>query len=103
MDLHALRKTFGTLLAASGVAPRVAMELMRHSDMKLTINVYTDVTQLPIAQETALLPALSLLAKETQTEAVSLEKETRGDTNRRTNRGLFRSRAVANCRAPAGI
>jgi hypothetical protein len=44
IDIHALRKTFGTLLAASGVSPRVAMELMRHSDMKLTMGVYTDVT-----------------------------------------------------------
>lgn len=35
MVLDPSGKTFGTLLASSGVAPRVAMELMRHSDMKL--------------------------------------------------------------------
>jgi integrase len=62
VDLHALRKTFGTLLAASGVSPQVAMELMRHSDMKLTMGVYTDAAQLPIAQETARLPSFQLPA-----------------------------------------
>ena len=60
IDLHALRKTFGTLLAASGVSPRVTMELMRHSDMKLTMGVYTDVTQLPVIAEAARLPSLSI-------------------------------------------
>ena len=49
VDIHALRKTFGTLLASGGVAPRVAMELMRHSDLKLTTNLYTDSSQLPLA------------------------------------------------------
>lgn len=63
VDLHALRKTYGTLLAASGVSPRVAMELMRHSDMKLTMGVYTDVTQLPIVQETSRLPSFQFAAK----------------------------------------
>ena len=39
-DLHSLRHTFGTLLALSGVMPRTAMELMRHSDIRLTTNIY---------------------------------------------------------------
>lgn len=62
IDLHALRKTYGTLLAASGVSPRVAMELMRHSDMKLTMGVYTDVAQLPIIAEAARLPSFQFEA-----------------------------------------
>jgi integrase len=41
-DFHALRHSYGTLLAKSGVAPRAAMALMRHTDMRLTMNVYTD-------------------------------------------------------------
>ena len=41
-DLHSLRMTFGSMLAECGVAPRTAMELMRHTDLRLTINVYTD-------------------------------------------------------------
>ncbi|QEH33951.1 site-specific tyrosine recombinase XerC [Aquisphaera giovannonii] len=43
VDLHSLRTTFGTLLAASGVPLTVAQRLMRHSDPKLTSNIYTDV------------------------------------------------------------
>jgi integrase len=40
-DFHAFRHTQGSLLAASGATPAVAMELMRHSDIRLTMNVYT--------------------------------------------------------------
>src|SRR5262249_31702498 len=41
VDVHALRHTFGTMLARGGVTPRRAQELMRHSDPRLTSNVYT--------------------------------------------------------------
>src|SRR5271170_2532586 len=46
-DFHALRHTLGTMLGSLGVAPRVAMEVMRHSDMQLTNRTYTDVKNLP--------------------------------------------------------
>jgi len=39
---HSLRHTFGTNLACGGVASRVAMTLMRHSDRRLTDKIYTD-------------------------------------------------------------
>jgi len=38
---HALRHTFGSLLAASGVHPKVAQELMRHSNFNLTMSGYS--------------------------------------------------------------
>lgn len=41
LDFHALRHTFGTLLARAGVAPKVAMDLMRHSDINLTMKLYS--------------------------------------------------------------
>lgn len=47
LDFHALRYTFATKLAQSGVSQRLAQELLRHSDPRLTANLYTDVTQLP--------------------------------------------------------
>ena len=47
LDFHALRYTFATKLASRGVSQRLAQELLRHSDPKLTANLYTDVTQLP--------------------------------------------------------
>ncbi len=40
-DFHALRHTFGTMLAQSGTTPQVAQKLMRHSDPRLTQNLYT--------------------------------------------------------------
>jgi integrase len=42
VDLHALRTMFGTMLSKSGVSPRVAQQLMRHSDIRLNMGVYTD-------------------------------------------------------------
>jgi hypothetical protein len=42
VDVHAIRTTFGTLLSMTGAAPRTARAAMRHSDIKLTMNVYTD-------------------------------------------------------------
>ena len=51
IDFHALRHTFASLLQAAGVTPRVAMELMRHNDLRLTAMTYADVTALPLFSE----------------------------------------------------
>jgi len=40
-DFHSLRHTTGSLLAASGVHPKVAQSIMRHSDINLTMSRYT--------------------------------------------------------------
>lgn len=50
LDVHSLRKTFGTALARAGVPPRVSMQLMRHSSMHLTMKLYTDPTLLATAE-----------------------------------------------------
>lgn len=42
IDVHAMRTTFATLLNRAGVAPRVAQAALRHSDIRLTMNTYTD-------------------------------------------------------------
>ena len=57
-DFHALRYTWATFLQRNGVPARQAMQLMRHSDLKLTMNVYTDESQLPIFQTLQSLPNL---------------------------------------------
>lgn len=44
---HSLRNTFATRLARQGVSQRLAQELMRHSDPRLTANIYTDAAHLP--------------------------------------------------------
>jgi hypothetical protein len=41
------------------VHPRLAMELARHSDMRLTMKTYTDVGQLPLREVMDTLPGFS--------------------------------------------
>ncbi len=48
VDFHALRKTACTWLQIAGVAERAAMEFMRHSDRRLTDQVYTDTSLLEV-------------------------------------------------------
>jgi integrase len=55
---HSLRVTFGTWLAQAGTAPRVHMELMRHTDMKLTMRYYTDPRLLDTSGAVQNLPEL---------------------------------------------
>jgi integrase len=59
-DFHALRNTFATMLTLAGVSQRVIMELMRHSDMRLTAKVYTDAGMLPTGDAVMKLPALNV-------------------------------------------
>jgi hypothetical protein len=57
-DFHALRHIYGSLVSQAGVAPRVAMTLMRHTDIRLTMNVYTDARIFDLAGAVEQLPAL---------------------------------------------
>jgi len=41
VDFHALRHTYITLGAKAGIAPKVLMDLARHSDINLTMKVYS--------------------------------------------------------------
>ncbi|MBL8815962.1 MAG: site-specific integrase [Planctomyces sp.] len=61
IDVHALRHSFGTLLSKGGVAPRTAQAAMRHSDIGLTMNVYTDPRLLDIEGALDALPSLPLI------------------------------------------
>ena len=58
-DFHALRHTFGTMLAQSGTGVRTSMELMRHTDVKLTMGVYCDPHLLATASAVENLPTLT--------------------------------------------
>jgi site-specific recombinase XerD len=42
-DFHGLRHTFILLLARSGVSPKVAQMLARHSTITLTLDLYTHI------------------------------------------------------------
>ncbi len=55
-DFHSLRHTFVTNLAnAEGVSPKTVQTLARHSDIRLTMNIYTHVDR---DQQAAALEAL---------------------------------------------
>jgi integrase len=55
-DFHGLRHTYITYLANAGVSPKHAQELARHSDIRLTLGVYTH------AQTGALAESVNRLA-----------------------------------------
>jgi integrase len=57
-DFHALRHSYVTLLSLSGVAPKLAQELARHSDIRLTMNVYTHAGLYDLAGAVESLPRL---------------------------------------------
>jgi integrase len=44
ITVHGTRKTCGTLLAALDVHPRIAMQILRHSRIAVTLEIYTEAT-----------------------------------------------------------
>jgi integrase len=58
-DFHALRHTFVSSLARSGVHPLKAKELARHSTITLTMDVYSHVETEELRQALDTLPALN--------------------------------------------
>lgn len=44
IPVHATRKTFASLLVALDVHPRVAMQVLRHSQISVTMDVYAEVS-----------------------------------------------------------
>jgi integrase len=59
VDFHALRHTLATNLNRVGVAPRIAQEIMRHSEIGLTMRTYTDAGALPTLDGVNALPRWS--------------------------------------------
>jgi integrase len=62
IDVHALRYTTATMLSRAKVSPRVAQDFMRHSDINLTMQTYTDPRLLDEAEALAALPDIPLAA-----------------------------------------
>jgi hypothetical protein len=65
-DFHSLRHTTGSLLAASGVHPKVSQSIMRHSDINLTMSRYSHVLRGQESEAIAGLPDLSLPSSKSQ-------------------------------------
>jgi len=57
-DFHALRHTFITNLSRANVAPKVAQTLARHSDIRLTLNIYSHADNEDQAKAIQALPRL---------------------------------------------
>lgn len=55
-DVHSLRHATATFMAAAGVPPRTAQQVMRHSSIDLTMNTYVDVKALDMARALESLP-----------------------------------------------
>lgn len=44
IPVHATRRTCASLLVALDVHPRVAMQILRHSQIAVTMNIYSEVS-----------------------------------------------------------
>ena len=62
VDFHALRTCLATHLSMAKVGPRTAQAALRHSDIKLTMQVYTDPQLLDVSGDLDSLPALDINA-----------------------------------------
>jgi len=80
ITLHGTRKTCGTLLAALDVHPRVAMQILRHSQTSVTMEIYTEATS------EATRAALKRLGEELSPHTPAPFPTTRGRSNSRTDR-----------------
>lgn len=56
LDVHCLRRTYGTLMARAGVPLTTVQRLMRHSTPELTAKLYIDVEPIDIADALKKLP-----------------------------------------------
>ncbi len=97
VDFHALRHTFGTMLAKAGIPPRLAMALMRHTDMALTMNVYTDPRVFDLAGAVEKLPMFEGKAP------LKSEPSVIASATWRTESGTSGSAGIGSCSAGMGI
>ncbi len=93
-DFHCLRHTTGSLLAASGVHPKIAQSIMRNSNINLTMSLYTYTLRGQESEAVKSLPDLSLPSSESQkasgTDNKAVETDSRAYKNFYFN-GLSRS------------
>lgn len=61
---HSLRKTFCSLLARQKVHPKVAQQLLGHSDIRLTMDIYTEIADDQLQEAVCSLPSIRDLQKE---------------------------------------
>ena len=101
-DFHALRHTFISNQAGSGVHPKLAKELARHSTITLTMDRYSHVGLLDMNGALESLPGIPTrppkpeIATATGTESVSVAPKVALDpVQLKSSQGLSRETAVA--------
>ncbi len=73
-DFHGLCHTFITNLSLSGVDPKTAQTLARHSTMELTMNVYTHLTDKKQIEAINLLPSPQVNPPDKEKESQNTDK-----------------------------
>ncbi|MDO8526768.1 MAG: tyrosine-type recombinase/integrase [Deltaproteobacteria bacterium] len=76
---HGLRKTFCSQLGRAGVHPKVAQRLMGHSDIRLTMDVYTEIGDEDVKNAIKSLPSVAEMRR-SQLTVVDGQKECGGKT-----------------------
>ena len=81
VDFHGQRTTFITGLSRSGVSPAMAQKLARHSDIKLTMDVYTRLEMAELGNAVSRLPKLApaVGASEQSEELEGMAKKQRAE------------------------
>jgi len=75
INFHGLRHSFGTSLAAAGVHPKDAQELMRHSDINLTMSLYSHTLRGNDAAAINSLPDLDRLPESQNQKATCTDNQ----------------------------
>jgi len=95
IDFHSLRHTTGSLLAASGVHPKVAQSIMRHSDINLTMSRYTHIFRGQESEAIANLPDLSLPSKQSQKATGTDDSAITGAYKKLTKKSYFDCKSMS--------
>ncbi len=86
VDLHCLRGSLNTHLALAEVDPHVRQKVMRHSEIRLTLDTYTDSKMLPLTEAVTKLPEFTARATPCATDLdVSRPEPSQAGTNANSN------------------
>lgn len=72
LDLHCLRTTLGTRMAKNRITPQIAQRIMRHSDVRITMEHYNDLRMSDDSAAMEGLPELAEPVVDGQSETTAL-------------------------------
>ncbi len=99
-DFHGLRHTTATLLAAGGVHPSVAQQILRHSDIRLTMQIYTHTYHEQHSDAIESLPDLTAPSKKQKGRAVMTGTSGSELTDRPPNQKITAKTLAKPCTQP---